>query len=164
MLNGFDYVILGVIALSALIGVVRGFVREVFSLISWILAFWLAFTYASAASVYFETYLDASTLRIAAAFTILFVGSLIVLTITSFLIYRLLSISGVSGSDRMLGAVFGLCRAAAIVAGFMLVAGVTPLPEEPWWRESMLMKYFQPLTLLLRDLLPSAVSEQLIAK
>ncbi len=164
MLNGFDYVILGVIVVSALIGLVRGFVREVFSLISWILAFWIAFTYASAASVYFAKYLDASTLRIAAAFTVLFIGSLIVLTIASFLIYRLLSISGVSGTDRILGSVFGLFRAAAIIAGFMLVAGVTPLPEEPWWRESMLMKYFQPLTLLMRDLLPAAVSEQLTAK
>lgn len=164
MLNGFDYVILGVIFFSAVIGLLRGFVREVLSLISWILAFWLAFTYASVASVYFETYLDAPTLRIAAAFAVLFVGSLIVLTITSFLIYRLLSISGVSGTDRMLGAVFGLARAAAIIAGFMLVAGVTPLPEEPWWRESMLTKYFQPVALLLRDLLPAAVAEQLTPK
>jgi membrane protein required for colicin V production len=153
-----------VIVLSALIGLARGFVREVLSLISWILAFWIAFTYAYVASAYFENYLDASTLRIAAAFTVLFVGSLIILTVISFLIYRLLSISGVSGIDRMLGAVFGLVRAAVIVAGFMLVAGVTPLPEEPWWRESMLTKYFQPLTLLLRDLLPAAVSEQLTAK
>ncbi len=164
MLNGFDYVILGVIVVSALIGVARGFVREVLSLISWILAFWLAFTYASDASLYLEKYLDASTLRIAAAFTVLFVGGLIVLTIVSFMIYRVLSISGVSGPDRMLGAVFGLFRAAAIVAGFILIAGVTPLPQEPWWRESMLVKYFQPLTLLLRDLLPAAIAAQLIAK
>ncbi len=164
MLNGLDYVILAVIVVSALIGFVRGFFREVLSLISWILAFWVAFTYASNASVYFAKYLDSTTLRVAASFTVLFIGSLLVLTVISFLLYRLLSVSGVSGTDRMLGALFGFFRAAAIVAGFMLVAGVTPLPEEPWWRESMMIKYFQPLTLLLRDLLPAAVSEQLIAK
>lgn len=164
MLNGFDYVILGVIVVSALIGLIRGFVREVLSLVSWIAAFWLAFTYASTTSAYFERYLDAPALQIAAAFTVLFIGGLLVLTIVSFLIYRMLSISGVSGTDRMLGAMFGLFRAAVIIAGFLLVAGVTPLPEEPWWRESLLTKQFQPLALLLRDLLPAAIAQQLTAR
>lgn len=164
MLNGFDYAILGVIALSALFGVVRGFVREVFSLVSWILAFWIAFNYAPMISVYFERYLSTPALRVTAAFAALFVGALIVLTVISVLIYKLISKAKVSGMDRMLGGLFGICRAVVIVAGFMLVAGVTALPQEPWWRESMLSKHFAPLVLLLRDLLPAAIAEHLVIK
>ncbi len=164
MLNGFDYAILGVFFLSALIGVVRGFVRETLSLISWILAFWIAFTYASSIASYFDNYINAPALRVAVSFALLFLCALIVLTVASLSVYRLLTVSRVSGMDRTLGGVFGVARAVAIVAGFMLVAGVTPLPQENWWRDSLLAKHFQPLIVGLRELLPTAVAEQLRTK
>jgi membrane protein required for colicin V production len=144
--------------------VARGLIRESLSLITWLVAFWVAYTYASSVSIYFAKMVSAPALQTAAAFVALFVGSLVVLSIISFLLYRLMSVQGVSGTDRILGAFFGVARAVVIVAGFMLVAGVTSLPQEPWWRESMLAKQFTPVIALLRDLLPSDIARQLAVK
>ncbi len=164
MINVFDYAILAVVTVSALLGVFRGFIRESLALISWLLAFWIAYTYASAAGVYFQPYLSSAPLQVAAAFVALFVISLLLLTVVSSLIYRLLAISGVGGTDRVMGGFFGVVRAVVIIAGFMLVAGITSLPQEPWWRDSMLAKHFNPLVLLIRDLLPADIAKQLMTK
>ena len=164
MFNAFDYAILAVVILSAIIGIARGLIRESLSLITWLVAFWIAYTYASSISIYFKDFLSAPALQVAVAFVALFIGSLVVLSIISFLLYRLMSVQGVSGTDRILGGFFGIARAVVIVAGFMLVAGVTSLPQEPWWRESLLAKQFAPVIGLLRDLLPSDIAQQLVAK
>lgn len=153
-MNGFDLTILGVILVFAVIGIVRGFIKEVLSLVSWILAFWVAFTFAEPASVVFEPYIDAPLLRLVAAFAALFVFTLLLLTIISYLLHKLLSVSGIKGTDRVLGAIFGALKGLVIIAALMLFAQETVLPEEDWWRSSMLAGHFQPLVLVIRDLLP----------
>lgn len=157
-MNGFDLAILGVVLVFAVIGIVRGFIKEVLSLTSWILSFWVAFTFAERASLLFESYIDAPLLRLVAAFAALFVCSLLLLTIISFLLHKLLAVSGIKGTDRALGGLFGALKGLVLVAALMLFAQETVLPQEEWWRSSALAGHFQPLVLVIRDLLPIEVT------
>ncbi len=153
-MNWFDLAILGVVLVFAIIGIVRGFIKEVLSLASWILSFWVAFTFAEAASYAFEAYIDAPLLRLVAAFAALFVFTLLLLTTISYLLHKLLSVSGIKGTDRALGGIFGAVKGLVIIAVLILFAQETALPQEDWWRSSVLARHFHPLVVVIRDLLP----------
>ena len=153
-MNGFDLTILGVVLVFAIIGIVRGFIKEVLSLTSWILSFWVAFTFAQSTSYVFNSYIDAPLLRLVAAFATLFICTLLLLSIISYLLHKLLSVSGIKGTDRALGGIFGAVKGLVLIAALMLFARETVLPEEEWWRSSILAGHFQPLVLVIRDLLP----------
>lgn len=160
-MNWFDLAIIGVVLLFAVIGIIRGFVKEVLSLTSWILAFWLSFTYADTLSQGFEPYIDAPVLRVVAAFAALFIGSLLVLTIASFLIHKLLVPNAIKGTDRVLGGLFGALKGAVIIAALMLFAYETVLPQESWWRGSLLANRFEPLVLIVKEVLPADMTNRL---
>ena len=160
-MNLADWVIVASVVISALVGIYRGFVREILSLISWIVAIWAAFTFANSGSVYFEPYLDQPELRTAASFAAIFVVVLLVLSIISYLLHRLLSISGIAGTDRALGGIFGIARAVALVALFLLLARLTGYPQETWWKQSLLIQQLQPLVEIFHQLLPLDIAKHL---
>lgn len=160
-MNWFDLAIIGVVLIFAVIGIVRGFIREVLSLLSWILAFWVAFTFADPLSHVFEPYIEAPVLRIIASFTALFISTLLLLTVISFLIHKMLSVTGIRGTDRALGGLFGGVKGLVIIALLMLFAHETVLPQEKWWRTSLLAEHFQPLVLIIKDLLPADMTKRL---
>ena len=143
------------------IGLVRGFIKEVLSLVSWILAFWLAFTFAEPLSYILEPYIDAPLLRVVATFAGLFVCTLLLLTIISFLLAKLLTVKSIKGTDRVLGGMFGALKGLVIIAALMLVAQETVLPQEKWWQTSLLAVQVQPLVLVLKDLLPEDLAGEL---
>ena len=74
---------------------------------------------------------------------------------------QLVTSTGLTGSDRFLGLIFGIARGALVVAILVLLAGLTPFPEDPWWNESSLLEWFQPLALWLREYIPSAIAGNL---
>ena len=154
-----DYVIFGLIGLSAIIGLFRGFVREALSLVTWGVAIWVALTFTPLASSYLEPYLDTPSLRQIAAFAGLFIATLIVGAIINSLICLLVRKSGIGGTDRFLGLLFGIVRGALVVAILVLLAGLTPLPEDPWWQESKAMPYFEELATTLRGFLPEDIAK-----
>jgi membrane protein required for colicin V production len=154
-----DYVIFGLIGLSAIIGLFRGFVREALSLVTWGVAIWVALTFTPLASSYLEPYLDTPSLRQIAAFAGLFIATLIVGAIINSLICLLVRKSGIGGTDRFLGLLFGVVRGALVVAILVLLAGLTPLPEDPWWQESQAMPYFEELATTLRGFLPEDIAK-----
>ena len=160
-MNWFDLAIIAIVLLFAVIGVIRGFIREVLSLLSWILAFWLAFTFADATSYLLEPYIEAPVLRVIAAFAALFISALLLFTVISFLVHKLLAVSGIKGTDRALGGLFGAVKGLVIIAALMLFAHETVLPQEKWWRTSLLASHFQPLVLVIRDLLPPDMTKRL---
>lgn len=160
-MNVFDLAIIAVIVVSAAVGVLRGLIRETLSLVSWILALWLAFVYAEAGAVYFENYIQAPALRVGAAFVAIFVLSLLLLTIVSYLIHRMLRIEALVGTDRVLGGAFGVARALVIIAGFMLLGRLTTLPQEAWWRESVLAAQLAPVVTAIYELLPPEIAQHL---
>ena len=153
-----DYAILSIIGISALISILRGFVKEALSVLGWIVALWVAFTFCTEAAKYLQDYISVSSVRTAAGFLVLFVSCLIVAGIVNYLAGKLVAGTGLSGTDRMLGVVFGVARGALIVSVLVLLAGYTEVPKDLWWTQSMFIKHFQPLAVEVRALLPAEIA------
>ncbi len=155
-----DIVILGIIVLSAVISLVRGFVREALSLAIWVLAFWVAWSFFRDLEVPLRSVIDSPTARLGIAFAALMIATLVVGGLINYLVIQLVERTGMSGTDRLVGMVFGTARGVMLVAVLVLLAGLTPLPREGWWIESSLIAYFEELAYWLRDLLPPAMAER----
>lgn len=154
-MSGIDIAILTVLGVSAVISFMRGFVREVFSLAGWVLSFWLAYTYAPLLSPGLSETIPNPTVRIIASFALLILCALILLAMVNYLLGALIKASGLSGTDRMIGIVFGVARGGIIVAVLVLLASVTTLPQESWWMESRLVGHFEQVAFWFKAKLPA---------
>ncbi len=159
-MSWLDLVIIGIILVSTLISLVRGFVKESISLTSWILAGFIAFRYFPALAELLLPYVESPTLRTGAAFSVLFVGALIIGAIVNFMASQMVSKTGLSGTDKTLGMVFGAARGVLIVTMVVLLAGLTPMPNEPWWQESAAIEYFSEIAIWLKGVLPQDIAGQ----
>ena len=144
-MNWIDYVIIAIIVLSALVGLARGLVREVLSLGVWIAALAVAWIFHREVAELLTMQLSQPSARIAVAFAALVFVTLILGAILGALLTRLIDRTGLTGIDRMLGLVFGAARGGVIVAMAVFLVALTPLPEDAWWRESILISDFQVL-------------------
>lgn len=145
-----DFVIPGVIVISALFSLMRGFVREALSLIGWLAAFWVALSFSNALAEQFLMSIGLPSVRMVVAFTLLFVVTLVLTAIVNRLAGQLVKRTGLSGTDRMIGMVFGVARGVVLVAVMVLLAGMTPLSQDPWWQESRLIGIFEHLAIWLQ--------------
>lgn len=156
-----DYAILGIIAISLLVGVLRGFIKEVFSLVVWAAAFVVAYRFAGDVAVLMEPHVSLPSARTAIGFIGLFILVLIIGGLANYLLGRLVESTGLSGTDRLLGGLFGIARGVALVVASILVTGFTPIPADPWWKESRLIPSFMPLVSWSAGFLPASVVEHL---
>lgn len=157
MFNWLDYSIIGVILLSILISLIRGFFREAFSLVTWVAAFWVAFTFYGILAELLVKHFHSPTVRMIVAFGVLFVASLIIGALVNFLIGQLVDRTGLSGTDRLLGVIFGCARGVMLVTILLMMARLTPLPTEDWWKGSMLIPQFHPLETWLQGYMPQSM-------
>jgi membrane protein required for colicin V production len=88
----------------------------------------------------------------------LFVMTLVLGGLISFLLGVLVNKTGLTGTDRFAGMIFGIVRGMVVVSILVMLAGLTPLPEDSWWKESKLIPPFQSLALWLRDHIPSGLA------
>lgn len=153
-----DYAIIGLILISSVIGLLRGFVREAFSLVIWVVAIWVGLTFSREFSGFLNGMISYPSARIAAAFAVLFFVTLILGALVSDLLSELVKKTGLTGSDRFAGMIFGIARGLVVVSIVVMLAGLTPLPEDSWWRESLLIPPFQSLAVWLRDHIPSGMA------
>ena len=154
-----DYLIIGIILLSSGISIIRGFIKEVLSLVSWALSFWVALTFHPQLATLLVSYIDAPSIRLFTAFFALFVVTLILSALVNHMISALVEKTGLTGTDRMLGILFGLARGVAIVTLLVLLAGATPMPQDSWWQSSVLIEHFEKMAIWLQSLLPADIAE-----
>ncbi|TDW62227.1 membrane protein required for colicin V production [Oceanimonas baumannii] len=141
MMVWIDFVILGIIGLSALISLVRGFVKEAMSLATWVTAFFIASRFYADLAVFLD--ITDPLFRNGAAIAILFVLTLILGALVNYIIGELVIRTGLSGTDRVLGVCFGAVRGVFIVAALLLFSDtMTAFSHSPWWKESVLIPEF----------------------
>ena len=153
-----DYCMIGLIGLSALVGLIRGLIRELFSIALWSAAIWLGLRFSRHFSGYLEPAIPIPSARGVAAFLAVFLATLLSGGLLGFLLGKLVDSTGLSGTDRLAGLVFGVGRGMLIIAVLVLLAGLTPLPQDPWWKQSTLIPPFQALAMWLRDQLPAGLA------
>jgi membrane protein required for colicin V production len=156
-----DYAILGTIAISILVGALRGFMKEVFSLLVWAAAFIIAYQYGGNIAALMENHISLPSARTAMGFTGLFIVVLLIGGLLNYLLGRLVESTGLSGTDRLLGGVFGAARGLALIVAVLLVAGFTPIPADPWWKDSQMVQRLMPFVAWSSGFLPENVSAHL---
>lgn len=160
-MNFADYIVIGILALSVLMGLWRGFVAEVLALVCWALAFWVAWTLGPALADHFSAAISVPSVRVLLGYALCFIAVLVIGAIVAFMMRKLIDGSGLSGSDRLLGMVFGLIRGVALVTLLVFLIGFTPFSRDPWWQESRLLPGFTGAADWLGERVPAEVARYL---
>ena len=156
-----DYAVVGVFAASLVIGAWRGLVREVISILGWVIAFLAANLLAGPLGPAMPQAIPGPELRIAAAYLAVFVGSLVVTSLLGLLLSKIVKAVGLGGVDRLLGALFGAARGLLIVLAAALLAGLTGAPRQAYWRDSASGPLLAQAALALKPLLPQTFAERM---
>ena len=156
----FDLVALLVIAVSVGFSIRRGLVREVLSLLSWIIAFWLARLFAAVVAGWLPSAWSHQGLRIAIGFIAVIVVSLLVFSLACAFIVHLVKVAGLTVSDRMLGALFGLLRGVLIVVIMVLLGGMPTEPREPYWRQALFSGPLEKMASWVKPWLPEDIARR----
>jgi membrane protein required for colicin V production len=139
-LNWADWAIIGIIILSSLMSLKRGFIKEALSLATWIVAFVVARTFHPNVQTLLADAIESPLARTVAAFLILFVGTLLVGAGINFIIGMLVKLTGLTPVDRILGVVFGFARGIVLIVFMIAVLRLTPLTHTDWWAHSSMIK------------------------
>jgi membrane protein required for colicin V production len=150
-MTGFDYVVLGIVGISVLLSIMRGFVRETLALSSWVIAFVVARLYAVELMPMLPEAIPNEALKMLAAFLIVFLTTLLFCSLLAIALSQIFRKAGLGFLDRGLGAFFGALRGVLVVCLLVLLAGFTALPKEPVWRNAM---FAAPLEAMVLKLLP----------
>ncbi len=157
----FDHAVLLIVGVSALIAVIRGFVREVLALAAWLVAFLVASAFAAQLAPLLPEAIPSEELRMLAAFVLVFGTTLLVMSLLTLVLVELIRIVGLGFLDRFFGLLFGLVRGVAIVLTAVLLGGLTALPAHPAWRDAMLSSPLEALALTVKPLLPAELGRHI---
>ena len=160
-MNWIDYTILGVLALSVLVGLWRGLVSEVLSLAGWIAAFWVAWTFGPWVAAWLEPHIALPAARIVLGYGLCFVAVLVTGALLRFVARRLLWSTGLGGLDRLLGMAFGFARGVLLVTLVVFLASFTALTRDAGWQQSLLLPQFTGIAGWLGDRVPQDVHRYL---
>lgn len=150
-MTSFDYTILLIIGISIIVSMMRGAVREVLAIAGWIVAIYVAKTYAVQLLPLLPTDIPTEQLRILAAYVIVFLSVLLISSLLTIALSSLIKKIGLNWVNRFLGAIFGFARGLLIVCVLVFLAGLTSLPKDARWTNAMLSS---PLEALVKSALP----------
>lgn len=155
----FDFGILIVVAVSVVASLFHGLVREMVSLASWVGGFVLAMMLGGRVSAYLPKSLD-PLLSALIGFLLVFLSVLVVAWMVQLVLSSAVKKSGLGPTDRALGVVFGFVRGLVIVLVAVVIAGLTPIPREAFWKEAVLSGPFETAVIALRPYLPAGLGER----
>ncbi len=141
--NAADWILLAVLLVSTVISLRRGFVKEALSLATWLVAFVVARLFAPQLATLLADQVSVPSLRLGLSFLMLFAGTLIVGAMISFLVGEFIKITGLTGTDRLLGTVFGFARGVLIIVIAVALLRLAPVTEDPWYQSSRLIPVFE---------------------
>lgn len=156
-----DYAVIGVILGSIAWGIWRGLVREVMSLAGWVIAFLAAGLFAAPVAEVMPEAIHNPELRMLIAYALVFLVILILTTLAAILLAKLMHTVGLGSLDRTLGALFGLLRGLLIVLAFAIAAGLTRLPANAAWKNSVSGNLLSEAALTVKPWLPPALAQRL---
>ena len=154
-----DFGIIIIIAVLLVLGLIWGFVKIAIALGTWIAASAISLSFSPNLASSLLTSIESPPMRLAAAMGILFVLTLMVGAVVSFLARQFVSKTGLSGLDRVLGMVIGCSLGLLIVIALVFVAGLTNAPSYDWWQSSLLIERFETLASWLQGYLPDDVAK-----
>lgn len=151
-MNWADWVIIAVLGFSALISAVRGFIKEALSLVIWLTAAILASIFHDDLALWLVDVISTPSLRMLTAWAVLFIAILIIGGICSYLLGKLVEATGLTGTDRLLGVLFGITRGLIIIMVVLIVlTEILPVAEDTWWQESRLIGFFMQFEDIARE-------------
>ncbi|HSH88000.1 MAG: CvpA family protein [Methylophilus sp.] len=155
----FDYFVLGIIGFSILVGLMRGAIRELFSVIGWVLAFYLANKFNSEVISYIPEQVPGEAVKAIAAFLLVFLSVLFLCTLLALLLTTLIKAVGLGGLNRVLGGLAGAVKGVLIVCILAMLAAMTDIPKDARWTNAMLSAPVEVLVLNLLPWIPSSIAE-----
>jgi membrane protein required for colicin V production len=158
-MNGLDYAVIGILLLSMLLGLWRGLLYEVLSLLGWPIA--IVLSKLSVGSIAPLLPIEQEEMRIATAYALVFIAALIAWGILARLIARLLKAIGSDWTDRAMGGLFGIVRGGLVVLVLVWLAGLTRIPEKAFWSGSLTGKTLEDVALLTKAWLPDNIAQRI---
>jgi membrane protein required for colicin V production len=162
-LAALDWIILTILLLSMAIGIWRGLVYEVLSVLGWIAAFILAQLYADTVGNLLPMQNASNPLRYAAGFVVTFIAAAFAAGLLAFLAKKFIQSTGLRPVDRVLGALFGALRGALILLAAATAILMTPLKEGDWWKQSAGAQVLYTVLKSARPILPTSVGQYMPA-
>ena len=151
-MNWIDYLLIALIVFSSVAGAMRGLLREVIALVTWVAAVWIAWHYAGVLEPHLGGALANDSVRAWAARTIIFLAVVLIGTCIGAIVGRLVRLSIFSGTDRFFGGIFGFLRGLVMIGLFVMLCHALRLNAEPWWRGSTLIPYGERVANVLRGM------------
>lgn len=160
-MTAFDFIFVGLLVLSAAVGMWRGLVSEVIALVAWVAALIAAWLYADGAAAHLAGVILEPFWRQVAGFALIFIGVLLFAAILRFLLRQLLRAAGLGPADRFFGTLFGLARGVLIALVVVLLGGLVGMAKEPWWAESIFAPPLETAVIAAKPWLPDAVADRI---
>jgi membrane protein required for colicin V production len=156
----FDYAVIAIVGLSVLLAVIRGVVKEIAALAGWVAALILSGLFAQELALWLPTTLS-PMLRAVIAYVVIFLCVLLLSGLAGVLLASLLRAAGLGFTDRAMGALFGIVRGVLMVLVAVMLAGLTSLPKEPFWREAVFSGPAETAVLAARPVLPQDLAQRI---
>lgn len=155
-----DITILIILFISALMAIVRGFVKEFISLATWVVALLVCMTFAAKLAPLLPEIIANPLFKQGLAWFLLFVGTMVCGSLLSFVVTSMVERTGLSHTDRALGLLFGLARGVVIIMALVLLAVFIELNKSNWWQAPKLLPYFETMTAVVVDFMPQNIGDK----
>lgn len=157
----FDYVVIGIVAISLLLGLWRGVVSELIALVAWVTGVMAALESGADVGNAVFTGLSDPALRVLAGCLLVFVGVLVAMSLIRLAVRGMVKALGMTLSDRLLGMFFGLARGVLLVMLLVAAGGMTSAPQQPWWKEATLAPPLETAVLAAKPWLPDDLAKKI---
>lgn len=154
-----DFAIVLIISILVVLGLIWGFIKIAMALGTWIAASIISFSFAPNLAASLLSSIENPAMRIAVAMGILFVLTIMLGALVSYMARQFITKTGLTGLDRVLGMAIGASLGLIVVVGLVFIAGLTPAPQNDWWESSALVGRFEHMAIWLQSYLPSDVAK-----